>query len=160
MSESLGSLLKEVVKEMTGEEPTIEATEEYGEEKWRVKTSRWSVICHGNWIDFVETAKTRKIFHEIVEKLKECEVKEGAVFEGDLISVVEELAGEEVKEWEHAEEHGYRCWRIKTSKWSLIVFDAGNGWSVPLFVETEETSELLSKVIERLEGRLAATCLG
>ena len=39
--------------------------------------------------------------------------------------------------WKHAPEYGERAWRIAGPKYSLIVWDEGNGWSHPIGVEIE-----------------------
>jgi len=65
--------------------------------------------------------------------------------EWQLLGAVSKLTGEEPTV-EHAPEYGERLWRIKTSKWNLIYFDAGNGHAIPITVETGETRVLLQEV--------------
>jgi len=70
-------------------------------------------------------------------------------FFADIVKVVGEISGEE-PEVESAEEYHWRAWRIKTSKFSLIVYDCGNGWAQPLFVETKDTKDLMKEILSRL----------
>jgi len=56
-------------------------------------------------------------------------------FDGYFLASVSEFPPNEF--FERAPEYGERVWRIRGRKYSIIAWDAGNGWFDPLGVEIE-----------------------
>ncbi len=80
------------------------------------------------------------------EEIIESWNKESEIEESELDNTLSKFGRKSI---ERAEEYGERAWRFKISdEISLIAWDAGNGWWVPLYFEIR--SDIVEEAVKKV----------